>query len=87
MSDEKRRQRREIQLQNSESVWLQKALFALRKAEDVHEKLADVRAKDPAPYTLEVDGSQVELEAVEEAIERRAQGLIERVRERRRAMR
>lgn len=87
MSDEKRRQRREIQLQNSESVWLQKALFALRKAEDVHEKLADVRDRDPEPYTLEVDGTELELEAVEDALEQRAKGLTEKVRERRRAMR
>lgn len=82
-----RRQRREIRLQNNESVWLQKALFALRKAEDVHEKLADLREEDPEPYTLTVADGEIEVEALEDALEERAQELVETVRQRRRQLR
>lgn len=82
-----RRQRREIRLQNSESVWLQKALFALRKAEDARDKLAEVREDEPAPYVLEVADQEVEVEALEDALEERVQTLVKTVRERRRQLR
>lgn len=87
MSAEKRRERREIRLQNTESVWLQKALFALRKAEDAREKLADVRDEEPEPYTLDVEDRPVSVEALEDALEERVQNLVADLRERRRQLR
>ncbi len=87
MDEEKRRRRREIRQLNSESVWLQKALFALRKAEDAREKVADVRAEEPETYVLPVGGRAIELEALEDALEERTKELIGRVRAMRRELR
>lgn len=84
MSDaERRRKRREIRLLNTESVWLQKALFAIRKAHDTREKLADVRDRKPDPYEIAVDGKQLSVEALEDALEERSAALVKDVRERR----
>ena len=83
MSDEKRRFRRETRLLQNQSSWLQKALFALRKVQDVEDRLDDLNDRDPATYTLEVDGKPVALEDIEDAIETRAGELQKTVRERR----
>lgn len=84
MSDaERRRKRREIRLLNTESVWLQKALFAMRKAHDTREKLADVRDEKPEAYTIQVDGKKMSVEALEDALEERSAALVKDVRERR----
>ena len=83
MTDERRRKRRIIRLLNSESVWLQKALFALRKAHDTREKLADLQDSEPEPYVLQVDGKKVSVEALEDALEELAGALVKDVRERR----
>ncbi len=85
---EKRRRRREIRLLQSESTWLQKALFALRKAEAAHEDVADLREDDDGePIRLAVDGRELELEPLEDAIEERAQILLDNVRRMRRELR
>lgn len=86
-SAERRRKRKEIRLMNSESVWLQKALFAVRKAEEARDKLADARDEDPEPYTMPVDGNELSMEALEDALEARAKKLRETVKERRRDLR
>lgn len=86
MSDEKRRFRRETRLLQNESSWLQKALFALRKVEDVQDRLAELNDRDPTPYVLDLDGREVELEAFEDALESRAGELQSVVRERRNRM-
>lgn len=87
MSDEKkRRQRRETRLMQSESSWLQKALFALRKVEETRDRIADLNDRDPVSYTLEVAGKDVHLEAVEDALDARAQSLLNQIRERRNRM-
>lgn len=86
MTDERRKQRRETRLMQSESSWLQKALFALRKVEDTRDRIADLHDRDPESYTLEVDGRKLPLEEVEDAIEARADALLEKVRERRNRM-
>lgn len=84
--DRKRQQRRETRLMQSESSWLQKALFALRKVEETRDRIADLNDRDPETYTLEVEGSSVRLEAVEDALDKRAQGLLTEIRERRNRM-
>jgi hypothetical protein len=87
MQDDRRRQRKEIDIQQSESVWLQKALFALRKAEAAHEKLADARDEEPDPYTLQVEDGRLAVDSLQEALEERIKVLLATIRERRRAMR
>ena len=86
-SQDRRQQRREIRLIQSESAWLQKALFALHKAEAAREKLEEAQGKDPSPYTLRMDNEPVALEAFEEALEARAQSLMAEVKARRQVMR
>lgn len=89
MDEQKRRrqQRREIRLLQRESTWLQKALFAMGKVQEVREKLADTRGADvPEPYNVRLDGNEVPLEALEDAIQARAQELLEEVRKRRQAL-
>ena len=86
MSDDKRRQRRQTRLMQSEASWLQKALFALRKVEDTQDRIADLNDSDPEPYTFDLSGRNVPLEDVEDAIEARASALLEQVRQRRNRM-
>ena len=87
MTDEDRRKhRRQTRLMQSEASWLQKALFALRKVEDTQDRLADLDDRDPKRYTLDVEGDEVPLDSVEDAIEGRAREILEEVRERRNAM-
>ena len=83
MSDEKRKFRRETRLLQSQSSWLQKAVFAFRKVDDVQDRLADLHDRDPEPYTIEVDGKELPLEAVEDALDERATQLQKTIRERR----
>ena len=80
---EKRRERRKTRLLQSESSWLQKALFALRKIEDVQDRIADLEDREADDYVLKVDGKKVDLGALEDALEARAQDLRVTVRERR----
>ena len=84
MSDERRQKRKEITHLQSESVWLQKALFALRKAEDARQKLADARDESGEPYVLRVGDREVSVEELEEGLDQRAERLIKTVREMRR---
>lgn len=85
MDDQQRRlKRKEIGYLQNESVWLQKALFALRKAEAAREKLTDFRDAESAPYTIPVDGKEVVVEALEDSLEERVEELIKTVRQMRR---
>lgn len=86
MSDERRQKRREIGHLQSESVWLQKALFALRKVEDAREKLAEVRDAPAEPFVLTVGGREIAVQDLEEALDERAERLIKTVREMRRSL-
>ena len=86
MSDERRRKRTEIRHLQSESVWLQKALFALRKAETARERLADTRDEDASAYLLSVGEAEIPMEALEDALEQRAQELTQTVRQMRRKL-
>lgn len=87
MNDDRRRYRRETQLLSSESAWLQKALFALQKAEDAREKLTESRGDEDAPFHLFPDGSTLVLEDIQEGLENRIRELLDEVRERRRSLR
>lgn len=88
MSDARRRKRREIKLLTNESVWLQKALFALQKVEAVREKMAELSGQDEAePLVLELGRKKLKVEEFEEALENRVEKLLEEVRERRKVIR
>ncbi len=84
---QRRQQRKEIRLIQNHSSWLQKALFALQKAETAREKLADAKDEDLERFVIEYDGEEYDVEAFEEALESRVKNLLEVTRERRRAMR
>jgi hypothetical protein len=84
MSDnEKRRQRREITLLQQEAVWLQKVLFALRKVEDLRVRIAELGDQEAGDWTLPVEGGEVAVADVEDAIEDQVKTVLETVRERR----
>jgi hypothetical protein len=87
VSDERRQVRKEIRLIQSESVWLQKALFALRKAEAAREKVADAREEKQETYSFAVGGSDLLLEDLEESLEARIELLVQKVREMRKSLR
>ena len=82
-SKEKRRKRREMRLIQQEATWLQKAVFAFGKAEDVREKIADLNDTEPDPLTVEIEGREVDLDDVSEALEERVQSTLDMLRERR----
>jgi hypothetical protein len=87
MDEERRRQRQEIRLIQRESTWLQKALFALGKAEESHEKLVEERGVEEAAYTLALDDGELPVEVLEDALESRIKELMESVRKRRKTLR
>lgn len=82
-SKEKRKQRREMRLIQQEATWLQKAVFAFGKVEDLREKIADLNETEPEPLTVQIEGSEVSLDDVSEALEQKVQGTLEMLRERR----
>lgn len=82
-SKEKRKQRREMRLIQQEATWLQKAVFAFGKVEDLREKIADLNETDPEPLTVQIEGSEVSLDDVSEALEEKVQGTLDMLRERR----
>ena len=85
--DAKKRKRKELKLLNNESVWLQKALFALQKAETARDKLADHRGVDEIPFEAPRNGADFDIEVALEAIENRVRHLLDTTQERRRAIR
>lgn len=87
MSSDKRRRRKEIDLLSRESTWLQKALFALQKAEGARERLADLQNEDPPPFILEFEGSELSVDDFQQALENRIKNLLEDIREQRRILR
>lgn len=69
----------ERRLMESESRWLQKALFALSKAEDDRVKLAAASKDDGQPIQVRIKGKLLDLAtvrgAMEEAVRERAEEL------------
>ena len=65
---DKRQLVQERKFLRSQSRWLQKALFALGKAEDDQEKLAEVRGERHEPMAVTVNGTTHELGAVTDSL-------------------
>lgn len=77
---ERRARRREMTHLKNEAVWLQKALFAFRKAEDAREQLADTRDEKAVPYMVPLDEGEVRFEDIETGLDRRVAELLKEVR-------
>jgi hypothetical protein len=86
LATDRRQNRKEIKLLSNESAWLQKALFALQKADDAREELADSKGEDAPDFILDLDGKKLAVEQFEEAMENRIKTLLDEVRERRKIM-
>lgn len=71
---------RERRILESESRWLQKALFALAKAESDRERLAKERSEKVEPMTVEIDGKSFDLETVREAVAEAVHDRVESLR-------
>jgi hypothetical protein len=84
---EKRRANRARRIIRSESRWLQKAIFALSKAEEARTKLADLYDDDAEEFTVEVNGKDQDVgelgtllrKAVEERLQKQREELRERM--------
>lgn len=83
-SKDKKHQVQERRILRSESGWLQKALFALGKASDAHEKLSDLNGEEHEPLLVTIDGETYDIdsvtEAVREAVLERSESLRRRTR-------
>lgn len=88
---EKRRENRARRIIRSESRWLQKAIFALGKAEEARTKLADLYEDEAEEFTVKVNGKKKDVgeigallrEAVEERLQKQREELRERMQTRR----
>lgn len=88
---EKRRENRARRIVRSESRWLQKAIFALSKAEEARTKLADLYDDDPEEFVVKVNGKKQDVgelgtllkEAVEERLQKQREELRRRMKARR----
>jgi hypothetical protein len=67
-TQEKRKANRARRLIRSESRWLQKAIFALAKAEDARGKLADLTEDDTYAFHVELDGTEHDVALVSTAL-------------------
>ncbi len=83
---EKRRANRARRIIRSESRWLQKAIFALSKAEEARTKLAGLYDDDPEAFVVEINGKKKDVgeigKLLREAVEERLQAQREELRER-----
>ena len=87
MVDDKRQARKERRLVQSESRWMQKALFALNKAEDAREKLAETRQEEADAAVVNIGGKDLSIDALRSAIQDRVETLGEILQERRQVLR
>lgn len=87
MVDDKRQLRKERRLVQSESRWMQKALFALNKAEDAREKLAKTREENGDTAVVNIGGNDLSIDALRTAIQDRVETLAEVLQERRQILR
>jgi hypothetical protein len=58
----------ERKILRSESGWLQKALFALTKASDEHEKLSELNGAEHEPLLVTIDGETYDIDSVTDAV-------------------
>lgn len=82
MSNTTQLERKEARHLRSETAWLQKAMFALTKAEASHEKYADLGEGD-GECKVKINGRKVSLSDINEALEARVGELREMTRDRR----
>lgn len=75
---EKRQAVRERKILQSESRWLQKALFALSKADDDREKLSDDQAET---LVVTIDGETYDIDSVTSAVKDAVLARVESLRE------
>ena len=71
----------ERRLMESESRWLQKALFALSKAEDDRGKLAESMNGESGEMTIKIKGKSFDMETVHTAMADAVQERAEHLRE------
>jgi hypothetical protein len=67
-SNDKKQSVQEQKILRSESGWLQKALFALGKASDAHEKLSELNGKTHKPLKVTIDGKSYKIDSVTDAV-------------------
>ena len=67
-SKDKRQSVQEQKILRSESGWLQKALFALGKASDAHEKLSELNGDEHEPLLVTIDGETFDIDLVTDAV-------------------
>ncbi|MGD2042244.1 MAG: hypothetical protein PVJ28_01230 [Acidimicrobiia bacterium] len=79
MTDAKaRRLQRKIDKQReTEARWLQKMSFALSKAKEAREKLAETTGEELNPLIELDDGTQVSLDALDEIVNKRVEDLMD----------
>lgn len=76
MTDAKRLQRKIDKQRETEARWLQKMMFALSKAKEAREKLADTGVEVNPLVTLD-DGTKVSLDDLEEIVNKRVDALMD----------
>ncbi len=77
MADDTQQQRQIAKYRESEARWLQKVLFAVGKARDAREKLAEKTGDELNPLITLDDGTQVPLDTLEELIRKRVEFLMD----------
>ncbi len=70
-------ERRINKYRESEARWLQKVLFAIGKAREAREKLAEARGDELNPLITLDDGTKLPLDKLEEVIHKRVEVLME----------
>ena len=65
---DKRTKVQERRIVRSESRWLQKALFALGKASDSHEKLSELHGEEHEPLLVSIDDETFDIDTVTDAL-------------------
>jgi 50S ribosomal subunit-associated GTPase HflX len=87
VAKDQRQIRKERRLVQSESRWMQKALFALNKADDARSKLAKARDEEGEPQMVNIGGKSLSIDALRTAIQERVETLAEVLQERRQVLR
>lgn len=77
MTDARRLQRKIDKQRETEARWLQKMLFALSKAKEAREKLAEATGEELNPLITLDDGTQLSLDALEEVVDKRVEDLMD----------
>jgi hypothetical protein len=77
---DKRQLVQERKILSSQSRWLQKALFALAKAEDDQAKLAEVRGERHKPMAVIINGTNHKVGAVTDSLRDSVMNRLERLR-------